>query len=47
MTITEHDLPATPITQGQKHHFFGYYGICPWDATGQYALCFVSEVVGS
>ena len=22
------------LTQGPKHHFFGYYGICPWNASG-------------
>ncbi len=34
---------AKAVTQGPKHHFFGYYGICPWDATGQYLLCLESE----
>ena len=34
---------AKAVTQGPKHHFFGYYGICPWNATGQYLLCLESE----
>ena len=34
---------AKAVTQGPKHHFFGYYGICPWDATGQYLLCLESD----
>ena len=34
---------ARAVTQGPKHHFFGYYGICPWDATEQYLLCLESE----
>lgn len=34
---------AKAVTQGPKHHFFGYYGICPWDATGRYLLCLESD----
>jgi len=26
------------ITRGPKHHFFGYYEKCPWDASGRYHL---------
>lgn len=26
------------LSSGPNHHFFGYYGICPWDATGKYHL---------
>lgn len=26
------------LTRGPKHHFFGYYDKCPWDATGRYIL---------
>ncbi|UCD50812.1 MAG: hypothetical protein JSW27_25220 [Phycisphaerales bacterium] len=26
------------LTQGPKHHFFGYYGICPWNQSGEYLL---------
>ncbi len=43
MAIPEHNFIARPITQGPKHHFFGYYSICPWDATGQYVLCLESD----
>ena len=28
----------TALTDGPLHHFFGYYGICPWDSTGRYHL---------
>ena len=31
-------LPASPITSGPKHHFFGYYEKCPWDASGRFHL---------
>jgi hypothetical protein len=31
------------VTHGPKHHFFGYYGICPWDSTGRYLACFETE----
>jgi hypothetical protein len=26
------------LTQGPHHHFFGYYGICPWNQSGRYLL---------
>lgn len=26
------------LTHGPKHHFFGYYGICPWNRSGEYLL---------
>jgi hypothetical protein len=29
-------------TDGPKHHFFGYYGICPWSRSGRYLLCLES-----
>lgn len=29
---------ARAVTRGPKHHFFGYYDKCPWDATGRYLL---------
>ena len=41
--MTDTNLVARPVTRGPKHHFFGYYGICPWDATGQYLLCLESD----
>ncbi len=31
------------VTEGPRHHFFGYYAICPWDATGKYLACMESE----
>ena len=31
-------LPARAVTRGPKHHWFGYYDKCPWDATGRYLL---------
>ena len=43
MSQSQKDLVARPITQGPKHHFFGYYGICPWNSTGQYHLCLQSD----
>ena len=43
MNTSAHNFIAKPITQGPKHHFFGYYGICPWDATGRYVLCLESD----
>ncbi|MCU0916630.1 MAG: hypothetical protein MUC88_19020 [Planctomycetes bacterium] len=30
------------LTQGPRHHFFGYYGICPWDRSGRRLLCLES-----
>jgi hypothetical protein len=31
-------VPARAVTRGPKHHWFGYYDKCPWDATGRYLL---------
>jgi len=31
------------LTHGPKHHFFGYYGMTPWDSTGDYLVCMESE----
>jgi len=31
-------VPIRAVTKGPKHHFFGYYDKCPWDATGRYLL---------
>jgi len=30
------------LTRGPRHHFFGYYGICPWDKSGRRLLCLES-----
>ncbi len=40
---TEHthevvELAAHAVTRGPKHHFFGYYDMLQWDATGRYML---------
>jgi hypothetical protein len=33
---------VAPLTRGPKHHFFGYYGICPWDGDEKRLLCLES-----
>lgn len=33
------DPIARAVTSGPMHHFFGYYGIQPWDADEKYLLC--------
>ncbi|MBM3744865.1 MAG: hypothetical protein FJW34_03600 [Acidobacteria bacterium] len=36
--------PAAPaLTHGPRHHFFGYYGICPWNQSGRWLVCLESE----
>lgn len=30
--------PVRAVTAGPRHHFFGYYDKCPWDAMGRYIL---------
>lgn len=30
------------LTRGPKHHFFGYYGMCPWDKAQRRLLCLES-----
>lgn len=34
---------AVPLTDGDLHHFFGYYEICPWNATNEFHLCLETE----
>lgn len=31
-------VPVKAVTNGPKHHFFGYYDKCPWDANGHLML---------
>jgi len=31
------------LTSGPKHHFFGYYGITPWNKSGKYLVCLESD----
>ncbi len=31
------------LTRGPRHHFFGYYGICPWNQSGRHMLCLESS----
>lgn len=31
------------LTKGPKHHFFGYYGICPWNKSGRNLICLESD----
>ncbi len=31
------------LTHGPKHHFFGYYGISPWNPAGTHLVCFETE----
>ena len=45
MPHTESILPAVPLTSGPRHHFFGYYDKCPWDASGRYVLAMESEFI--
>lgn len=37
---------ARAVTRGPKHHFFGYYDKCPWDATGRYLLAMEIDFIG-
>ena len=32
------DCKIRTLTTGPNHHFFGYYGICPWNRSGKYLL---------
>ena len=36
-------VAVTRMTQGPRHHFFGYYAICPWDASGRYLACMEAD----
>ena len=45
MTLSQPRTEAIALTQGPKHHFFGYYDIPTWDITGKYVLALESEPV--
>lgn len=36
-------MPLKTLSVGPKHHFFGYYGINPWDSTGLYHLALETD----
>jgi hypothetical protein len=38
----EYGFEVVPLTQGPRHHFFGYYDIQTWDSTGKYVLALES-----
>ncbi len=49
--VIDDDLPpglpsvaeVVQATHGPKHHFFGYYGISPWNASGKYLVCLQTD----
>lgn len=38
MAIIKRHLPVQRVTEGPKHHFFGYFDKFPWDKSGRYLL---------
>jgi len=36
-------VPIHALTQGPKHHCFGFHDICPWDETEQYVLALETD----
>jgi len=34
---------AVPMTHGPKKHFFGYFGVSPWNASQKYMLCIETD----
>lgn len=42
MPVMENYRPAKMVTSG-KHHFFGYYDKCQWDATDRYMIALETE----
>ena len=42
MTEIRHAAPR-PITRAPGHHFFGYYGIPPWNASQRLYACLQSD----
>jgi hypothetical protein len=37
------NVAVRALTSGPKHHFFGYYGISPWNRSGKRLVCLESE----
>ncbi len=40
---TDSDFNTYRLSDSPKHHFFGYYGINPWDKSGQYHLALETD----
>ncbi|MHB0874807.1 MAG: TolB family protein [Anaerolineae bacterium] len=38
MAVVDSPCPVRRVTDGPRHHFFGYYDKCPWDARGRFLL---------
>jgi len=38
-SASRHNDTIKVLTHGPKHHFFGYYGICPWNQSGRQLVC--------
>lgn len=43
MDQEEHRTIVRAVTTGPAHHFFGYYNITPWDATGRYMVALETD----
>lgn len=37
------ERPVQRLTDGTRHHFFGYYDKCPWNVTGRYVLALETD----
>ncbi|MGB2861809.1 MAG: hypothetical protein WBC05_00660, partial [Sedimentisphaerales bacterium] len=42
VTTPRIECKVRTLTRGPKHHFFGYYGICPWNKSGRRLVCLES-----
>lgn len=42
MTIAD-GCTIQAVTSQPGHHFFGYYNVCPWDATGRYMVALETD----
>ena len=37
--------PIEALTRGPRHHFFGFYDACPWDASERYVLALETDFI--
>ncbi|MDP3725170.1 MAG: hypothetical protein Q8R20_01730 [Nanoarchaeota archaeon] len=43
--MTNKEVSIHSVTEGQKHHFFGFHDLCPWDESGRFMLAMETDFI--